>query len=225
MSDREWLYGDWSIVDGYLLWLWFRAVGSGMDGSDFPRCADHAQRASSGQALPERWTVRSQRMRASWRRALCTRRCRRIRSAELPLRSLAPDPDERLAARPSPARTVRQAERGDANALSPQQGSSRASAQGARPRGRARPRAMRVTSARETLASTRCSSARRASRRRWFGTITRASARPAPVVATTARFVPDEKRAPRSVRRSLDHVIASVSRPRRHTWGSCKGAA
>jgi glutathione S-transferase len=45
LSDREWLYGDWSIVDGYLLWLWFRAVGSGMDGSGFPRCADHAERS------------------------------------------------------------------------------------------------------------------------------------------------------------------------------------
>jgi glutathione S-transferase len=44
LADREWLYGDWSIVDGYMLWCWFRASGSGMDGSDFPRCADHAQR-------------------------------------------------------------------------------------------------------------------------------------------------------------------------------------
>jgi glutathione S-transferase len=44
LTDREWLYDDWSVVDGYLLWLWFRAVGSGMDGSSFPRCADHARR-------------------------------------------------------------------------------------------------------------------------------------------------------------------------------------
>jgi glutathione S-transferase len=44
LADRDWLYGDWSIVDGYLLWLWFRAVGSGMDGSPFPRCAAHAKR-------------------------------------------------------------------------------------------------------------------------------------------------------------------------------------
>lgn len=44
LADREWLYGDWSIVDGYLLWCWFRAVGSGMDGSAFPRCAEHAER-------------------------------------------------------------------------------------------------------------------------------------------------------------------------------------
>jgi glutathione S-transferase len=44
LADRDWLYDDWSIMDGYLLWLWFRAVGSGMDGSLFPRCAAHAKR-------------------------------------------------------------------------------------------------------------------------------------------------------------------------------------
>jgi glutathione S-transferase len=44
LADREWLYGAWSVLDGYLLWLWFRGVGSGMDGSSFPRCADHASR-------------------------------------------------------------------------------------------------------------------------------------------------------------------------------------
>lgn len=45
LADRDWLYGDWSIVDGYMLWVWFRATGSGMDGTPFPRCADHARRA------------------------------------------------------------------------------------------------------------------------------------------------------------------------------------
>lgn len=45
LADREWLYGEWSIVDAYMLWLWFRATGSGMHGSPFPRCADHARRA------------------------------------------------------------------------------------------------------------------------------------------------------------------------------------
>jgi glutathione S-transferase len=44
LGDREWLFGDWSIVDGYMLWLWFRATGSGMDGTPFPRCRDHALR-------------------------------------------------------------------------------------------------------------------------------------------------------------------------------------
>jgi glutathione S-transferase len=44
LGDREWLYREWSIVDAYMLWLWFRATGSGMDGSAFPRCAAHARR-------------------------------------------------------------------------------------------------------------------------------------------------------------------------------------
>jgi glutathione S-transferase len=44
LAEREWLYGEWSCLDGYLLWLWFRAVGAGFVGSRYPRCADHAQR-------------------------------------------------------------------------------------------------------------------------------------------------------------------------------------
>ena len=44
LEGREWLFGEWSIVDVYLLWLWFRAAGSGMDGSRFPRTADLARR-------------------------------------------------------------------------------------------------------------------------------------------------------------------------------------
>jgi glutathione S-transferase len=44
LQDRQWLYGDWTALDGYQLWLWFRAVGAGFDGGRFPRCADHANR-------------------------------------------------------------------------------------------------------------------------------------------------------------------------------------
>ena len=44
LAGREWLYGEWSIVDVYLLWAWFRAVGSGMDGRGLARCAAHAAR-------------------------------------------------------------------------------------------------------------------------------------------------------------------------------------
>lgn len=44
LRDRQWLYRDWTALDGYQLWLWFRAIGAGFDGSSFPRCADHAQR-------------------------------------------------------------------------------------------------------------------------------------------------------------------------------------
>ncbi|MGH3260951.1 MAG: glutathione S-transferase family protein, partial [Trebonia sp.] len=42
LSDQPWLFGEWSIVDAYLLWAWFRAIGSGMDGRGLSRCAAHA---------------------------------------------------------------------------------------------------------------------------------------------------------------------------------------
>jgi glutathione S-transferase len=47
LADRDWLFDDWSVVDAYLLWTWFRAVGSGMDGAGLVRCADHAQRCEA----------------------------------------------------------------------------------------------------------------------------------------------------------------------------------
>ncbi|MFT3866669.1 MAG: glutathione S-transferase family protein [Solirubrobacterales bacterium] len=42
-----WLFDAWSVVDVYLLWLWFRATGSGMDGTEFPACADLARRCEA----------------------------------------------------------------------------------------------------------------------------------------------------------------------------------
>lgn len=47
LADTEWLFGDWSIVDAYMFWLWFRAVGSGMDPAPFQRCVDHARRVEA----------------------------------------------------------------------------------------------------------------------------------------------------------------------------------
>jgi glutathione S-transferase len=47
LTGRVWLYGEWSIVDAYLLWAWFRAAGSGMDCVRLPRCAAHAARCES----------------------------------------------------------------------------------------------------------------------------------------------------------------------------------
>ena len=47
LADREWLYDEWSVVDAYLLWLWFRAVGSGMDGSGLVRLAAHCERCEA----------------------------------------------------------------------------------------------------------------------------------------------------------------------------------
>jgi glutathione S-transferase len=47
LGDGEWLFGEWSLVDVHLLWLWFRATGSGLDGSSFPRLAAHATRCEA----------------------------------------------------------------------------------------------------------------------------------------------------------------------------------
>jgi glutathione S-transferase len=44
LEGRDWLYERWSAVDAYLLWAWFRAVGSGMDAGGLRRCAAHARR-------------------------------------------------------------------------------------------------------------------------------------------------------------------------------------
>lgn len=44
LADRDWLFDRWTIVDAYLLWLWFRAVGSGLRGEEFPRVDDLARR-------------------------------------------------------------------------------------------------------------------------------------------------------------------------------------
>jgi glutathione S-transferase len=47
LEDREWLFDEWSLVDVHMLWLWFRATGSGFDGSEFTACQAHAQRCES----------------------------------------------------------------------------------------------------------------------------------------------------------------------------------
>ena len=47
LEEREWLFDSWSLLDVYLLWLWFRATGSGLDGSAYPLCASHAIRCEA----------------------------------------------------------------------------------------------------------------------------------------------------------------------------------
>jgi glutathione S-transferase len=47
LAGRDWILTDWSLADVHLLWLWFRATGSGMDGSRFPRCIAHAARCEA----------------------------------------------------------------------------------------------------------------------------------------------------------------------------------
>lgn len=47
LQGREWLFDSWSLADVHLLWLWFRATGSGMDGTRFANCIAHAARCEA----------------------------------------------------------------------------------------------------------------------------------------------------------------------------------
>lgn len=43
LESGPWWYGDtWSVVDGYLFWVWWRITGVGFPTGDYPNIADHA---------------------------------------------------------------------------------------------------------------------------------------------------------------------------------------
>jgi glutathione S-transferase len=45
LADREWMFDDrWTAVDGYMLWCWFRSVGSGLKVEEFPKVDEVARR-------------------------------------------------------------------------------------------------------------------------------------------------------------------------------------
>lgn len=45
LQAGPWWYGDaWSVVDGYIFWVWFRITEAGFDPKPFPKLADHGQR-------------------------------------------------------------------------------------------------------------------------------------------------------------------------------------
>ena len=45
LHSGRWWYGDqWSIVDGYLFWVWWRITGVGFSDEEFPNIRDHALR-------------------------------------------------------------------------------------------------------------------------------------------------------------------------------------
>lgn len=45
LADSEWMLGrDWSVLDAYVFWVWFRVEGAGFDVSAYPNFADHARR-------------------------------------------------------------------------------------------------------------------------------------------------------------------------------------
>jgi glutathione S-transferase len=44
LAEQPWMLGDWSVLDAYIFWVWFRITGAGFDGSAFPHLADHQRR-------------------------------------------------------------------------------------------------------------------------------------------------------------------------------------
>lgn len=47
MAAQPWMLGkDWSILDAYLAWIWFRITGVGFDQGDYPALQQHYARAS-----------------------------------------------------------------------------------------------------------------------------------------------------------------------------------
>ncbi len=54
IEDRldPWWYGDtWSIVDGYLFWVWWRITGVGFPGDGYPKLRAHAERSMERPAV------------------------------------------------------------------------------------------------------------------------------------------------------------------------------
>ncbi|WP_299684916.1 glutathione S-transferase family protein [uncultured Tateyamaria sp.] len=54
IEDRlnPWWYGDtWSIVDGYLFWVWWRITGVGFPAEDYPNLRAHAERSMDRPAI------------------------------------------------------------------------------------------------------------------------------------------------------------------------------
>jgi glutathione S-transferase len=44
LATQPWMLDEWSILDAYVNWVWFRITGAGFDASAFPALADHAER-------------------------------------------------------------------------------------------------------------------------------------------------------------------------------------
>lgn len=52
LAAAPWLLGDdWSILDAYLHWVWFRITGAGFDPAPFPAITDHARRMEQRPAV------------------------------------------------------------------------------------------------------------------------------------------------------------------------------
>lgn len=44
LASQAWMLGEWSVLDAYIFWVWFRITGAGFDDTEFPRLRDHYAR-------------------------------------------------------------------------------------------------------------------------------------------------------------------------------------
>jgi glutathione S-transferase len=52
LQQQPWVLGsEWSVLDGYLYWVWFRITGAGFDAAPFPAIAAHALRMEARPAV------------------------------------------------------------------------------------------------------------------------------------------------------------------------------
>lgn len=48
LASQDWILGkNWSVLDAYLFWVWFRITGAGFDAGSFPALADHHVRMAA----------------------------------------------------------------------------------------------------------------------------------------------------------------------------------
>lgn len=65
LSDRDWLDGeDWTALDAYLHWVWFRITGAGFDPKPFPAIADHFERTM--ELSPFKKAIERERVAETW---------------------------------------------------------------------------------------------------------------------------------------------------------------
>lgn len=59
LTDRDWMYGAWSALDGYIFWIHNRLAVASFDLAPFPRFRAHAARMLEQPAVKRAWEKRS----------------------------------------------------------------------------------------------------------------------------------------------------------------------
>ena len=61
LADCDWWYGkDWSIIDAYLGWVFWRVEGADFPVADYPRFSDHAQRLAARPSVQQAMAIEAE---------------------------------------------------------------------------------------------------------------------------------------------------------------------